>query len=233
MKVHYLQHVPFENLGYIENWLKENNHDISVTRFYEKNYSLPAPSGIDALIIMGGPMGVNDEDKLSWLKEEKAFIKNCIQSGKKVLGICLGAQLIADCLGSKVGKAKHKEIGWFTVKPTEDCKQLPWFYNLFKNNPTVFHWHGDQFQIPGKGALNLLFSQANTNQAFLYGENVLGLQFHLEVTEESINELLKYGASELMQRSFIQTIPEIKNGRKFIHRCNKKMSEILCNWLPD
>ena len=139
MKVHYLQHVFFEGLGYIENWLTKNNHTISSTRFYEHGYRLPEAENIDVLIVMGGPMGVYDEDRFPWLKEEKTFIRNCIQSGKKVLGICLGAQLIADCLGAKVDKAAHKEIGWFPVTPTEECKQLVWFYELFKGNPTVFH----------------------------------------------------------------------------------------------
>src|SRR5262245_15038627 len=119
MQIHYFQHVPFEGLGYIETWLKENGHDISVTRFYESSYQLPPVSAIDALIVMGGPMGVYDEDKYAWLRDEKAFIEDCIRAGKRLLGICLGAQLLSVCLGAAVGAAPNKEIGWFPVKPTE------------------------------------------------------------------------------------------------------------------
>lgn len=231
MKVHYLQHVHFEGLGYMEIWLKENNHSISATRFYEAGYSLPSVAEIDALIVMGGSMGVYDEDQFSWLREEKMFIENCIQAGKKVLGICLGAQLIADCLGAKVAKAEHKEIGWFPVIPTEESKKLTWFYDLFKSQPIVFHWHGDKFQIPGNETLNLLSSEANNNQAFYFNQNVIGLQFHLEVTEETTKLMLENGGNELTNRSFIQSIAEIKSGIRYVQPCNKIMSDILNMWL--
>lgn len=230
MKVHYLQHVHFEGLGYIETWLKENNHSISVTRFYETDYSLPSVTEIDALIVMGGSMGVYDEDQFIWLQEEKTFIKNCIQADKKVLGICLGAQLIADCLGAKVTQAAHKEIGWSSVKPTEECKQLSWFYDLFKRNPTVFHWHGDKFEIPDNRTSNLLISEANDNQAFCYNNNLIGLQFHLEVTEETTTLMLENGVSELENKPFVQPVAEIQNGTKYILHCNEIMSEILNKW---
>lgn len=227
MKVHYLQHVPFEGLGYIENWLTKNNHTISSTRFYESNYHLPEAGDIDFLIVMGGPMGVYDEDRFPWLTDEKALIRNCIQSGKRVMGICLGAQLIAECLGAKVDKAAHKEIGWFPVMPTQESKQLPWFYELFKDNPTVFHWHGDRFEIPN-GGLNLLLSDANANQAFCYNENVIGLQFHLEVTEETVRLISENCADELCESPYIQTKGQIKAGTA-VHaeNCNRIMEGIL------
>jgi GMP synthase-like glutamine amidotransferase len=231
MKVHYLQHVPFEGLGYIESWLVKNNHSISYTRFYGPSYHLPDAKDIDVLIVMGGPMGVYDENRFSWLKEEKVFIRNCIQSGKKVLGICLGAQLIAECLGVKVDKAAHKEIGWFPVMCTQESKQLAWFYGLFKDNPTVFHWHGDRFEIP-KGGLNLLSSDANTNQAFCYNENVIGLQFHLEVTGETVSLISENCADELHESHYIQTAEQIKSGTMvYAENCNRIMEGILLNLL--
>lgn len=231
MKVHSLQHVSFEGLGYIEGWLTKNNHTISSTRFYESGYRLPETGNIDVLIVMGGPMGVYDEDRFPWLKEEKAFIKNYIQSGKKVLGICLGAQLIADCLGAKVGKAAHKEIGWFPVMPTEGSKQFVWFHALFKNNPIVFHWHGDRFDIPDGGS-DLLLSDANTNQAFYYNENVIGLQFHLEVTEETVGLISENCADELCQSPYVQTKEQIKTGTMiYAENCNRIMEGVLQNLL--
>ncbi len=205
MKVHYLQHVPFEGLGYIEMWLKENHHEISATRFYEPDYQLPALEEIDALIIMGGPMSVYDNHPYSWLDKEKSFIKNCIQAGKKVLGICLGAQLIAVCLGAQVHRATYKEIGWYPVSPAKDAKKLAWFFNLFQDNPTVFHWHGDQFTIPEPDSLDLLQSEANSNQAFIYKDHVLGLQFHLETNATDILRIIENCANDLDGSKYVQT----------------------------
>lgn len=230
MKIHYLQHAPFEGLGYMEIWLKQNNHSISSTLFYTANYILPAVSEIDALIVMGGPMGIYDDEQHPWLPEEKTFITNCIQASKKVLGICLGAQLIAGCLGAKVSKANHKEIGWFPVIPTEESIQISWFYKLFKNNPIAFHWHGDMFQIPKK-ALHLLSSEANNNQAFCYKDRVIGLQFHLEVTEETMVLLLEHASCDLKNKPFVQTVVEIESGAKHIKSCNEIMASILSHWL--
>ncbi|GAB3432455.1 type 1 glutamine amidotransferase [Niabella aquatica] len=230
MKVHYLQHVSFEGLGYIETWLKAHDHDITSTRFFEKSYHLPNVEEIEALIVMGGPMGVYDETKFPFLKEEKAFIKNCIREGKKILGICLGAQLLADCLGAKVNKAPYTEIGWFPVTPTAESRQISWFNELFKNTPTVFHWHGDRFEIP-EGSINLLSSEANTNQAFYYSKKIIGLQFHLEVTQDTIMLMLKNGVSELQEGSYQQTTTLIQSGAKNTRKCNEIMNNLLHQWL--
>lgn len=231
MNIHYLQHVSFEGLGYIGIWLKEHDHNITSTRFFEKSHHLPNVEEIDAVIVMGGPMSVYDEDKYPFLKEEKAFIKNCIREGKKILGICLGAQLIADCLGAKVNKAPHTEIGWFPVTPTAESRQIPWFYELFRDAPTVFHWHGDKFDIP-EGSLDLLSSEANTNQAFYYSEKIIGLQFHLEVIQDTVMLMLKNGISELQESPYQQTTTLIQNGVKNSGRaCNEIMSAILHQWL--
>ncbi len=225
LRIHYLQHVSFEGLGYIETWANENNHILTATKFYDA-FVLPELTDFDCLIVMGGPMGVYDENVFSWLAEEKAFIKKSIDAGKKVLGICLGAQLIASCLGTQVVKAENKEIGWFTVFPTDECKKLAWFYELFKDNPTVFHWHGDQFEIPNNSS-NLLVSEANINQAFCYGNNVIGLQFHLEVTEQTKALMLENGASDLTNSRFVQSIADIELGKQHIGHCNKIMKTIL------
>jgi len=230
MRVHYLQHVPFEGPGYIETWLKKAGHSISVTRLYEAGHRLPDIAAIDALIVMGGPMGVYDEHEYPWLLAEKSFIEECIQSGKRVLGICLGAQLTAVCLGAEVHPAPNKEIGWFPVTPTEASKTLPWMYDLFRDEPVVFHWHGDQFRILA-GSIDLLSSAANRNQAFYYNEKVIGLQFHLEVTEKSMQLMLDHGAAELTDAPYIQTAGKICAETYHIEGCNKIMAAILDNWL--
>ena len=230
MRVHYLQHVPFEGLGYIETALHDAGHQISATRFFEAGYRLPDIDKIDALIIMGGPMGVYDEHIYPWLLAEKAFIESCIQSGKKVLGICLGAQLTAVCLGGEVHRAPNIEIGWFPVTPTASSKVLTWFHELFQDEPVVFHWHGDQFSIPD-GSIDLLSSPANINQAFYYNEKVIGLQFHLEVTEKSMQLMLEHGANELTDAEYIQSASTISSETSHIKGCNRVMQIILDNWL--
>ncbi|MEW8197867.1 MAG: type 1 glutamine amidotransferase, partial [Candidatus Thiodiazotropha endolucinida] len=115
MRAHYLQHVPFEDLGSIENWLKRSGYEITRTRLYESE-ELPGIESVDLLVIMGGPMSVNDDQDFPWLVEEKEFIKKVIESGKPVLGICLGAQLIACSLGAEVFSNSVKEIGWIPIR---------------------------------------------------------------------------------------------------------------------
>ena len=230
MRIHYFQHVAFEGLGYIETWIRAKGYQLSATRWFEKDAAVPDMEQLDALIIMGGPMSVYDEYDYPWLREEKMLIQDCIQAGKKVLGICLGAQLIANCLGERVYKAKHRETGWFAVQPTLLCQQHSWLYNLFKDQPTVFHWHGEMFDIPYNGGVNLLNSQANINQAFIYGQHVLGLQFHLEVMQHTLSEMLDNMGHELIQSPFVQSDMNIRAGAVHIEQCNSIMAAILEHW---
>ena len=114
MHIHILQHVNFETPGLISNWIEKKGHSFSITNFRQGD-SLPGFDSFDMLIILGGPMSVHDEDKYTWLKQEKNFIRESINLNKKVLGICLGAQLIADVLGAKVHNMASPEIGWFKI----------------------------------------------------------------------------------------------------------------------
>lgn len=232
MKIHYLQHVSFEGPAYLEEWCKNYGHQSSVTKFYEENYTLPGLDYFDALVILGGPMSVYDENLYPWLKPEKDFISLCIGAGKKILGICLGAQLAALCLGAKVTRAAHKEIGWFPVNPTGISWTVPWVYNLFLKSPNVFHWHGEEFQLP-EGSLNLLYSRANPNQAFLYKEQVLGLQFHLEVTPEGVLSMLDNCSHELTQEKFVQQRCDIIKGIAGCLKLNSMASALLKRFFLD
>lgn len=202
MKIHYLQHVPFENSGNIENWAIKNGFILSCTKLYEEN-SFPETEDFDFLIILGGPMNIYEEDKYLWLKKEKEFIKKAIESNKKVLGICLGAQLIADVLGAKVYKNPHKEIGWYPVKFSKDAQNIYLFNNL-PEELSVIHWHGDTFNIP-KESISIGSSEACKNQGFIYKNKVIGLQFHLETSVESLNNLIENCKDEIIKDKFIQT----------------------------
>ena len=224
LRVHLFQHVLFEGLGCIEKWIETKNHTLTKTRFFEKE-PLPPLDEIDWLIVMGGPMGVYDEDKFPWLRKEKAFIKTAIQSGKKVLGICLGAQLIAETLGAKVYPNNKKEIGWFPVSQTEETNNT----NLFADFPKSFdvlHWHGDTFDLP-EGALHLLKSDACRNQAFLYNQHVLGFQFHLESTPETLDTMIKNCGDELIPDEFVQTAQLIFDKSSLCNKTNEYLESIL------
>ena len=204
MKAHYLQHVPFEGLGYIEKWLVDSGYSITATRIFEKAV-FPDIESIDFLIIMGGPMSVNDEDRIPWLQNEKKFIREYIATEKPVLGICLGAQLIADVLGSKVYPNTQKEIGWF---PVRECAPGKTAFRL-NDSKAVFHWHGETFDLP-EGAIRLAENDACKNQAFQFRDSVFGFQFHLEVTPETVEGMLENCGPEIVKGRYIQTMEEIR-----------------------
>ena len=200
MRAHFLQHVPFEGLGSIEPWLKMAGYDISCTKFFA-SHDLPNPLDVDLLIVMGGPMSVNDENQYPWLIQEKEFVRKAIQADKSVLGICLGAQIIASAMGASVYANDVKEIGWFPVEGhalTADT--------LFTFPPSieVFHWHGETFDLPA-GAVHLARSRACENQAFQLGNSVIGLQFHLETTAASANDIVKHCREELIPSTYVQS----------------------------
>jgi GMP synthase-like glutamine amidotransferase len=204
MTVHILQHVPFEGPGMITDWCRSKSHPVSFTRFYAPGFTLPDPASVDLLVVMGGPMGVYDEKDLPWLSTEKTFLAEAMRLDKRILGVCLGAQLLASVAGASVGRAPQKEIGWFEVFPTEAAAGHPWFYALLKDHPVLFHWHGDRFEVP-PGASNLAFTEANDNQAFLLGDRILGLQFHGEIRAGDLAPMVKAGSGELQAGKYIQS----------------------------
>lgn len=194
LRIHLLQHVPFEGPGSLAAWALEAGHVLSEHALFSGT-PLPSLEAFDWLIVMGGPMSVSDDAGYPWLGEEKRFLLKAIESEKTVLGICLGAQLIASVLGARVYPNAQKEIGWYPVSRTAAGETDPWCASL-AGNPTVFHWHGDTFDLP-EGATHLAYSEACRHQAFRYGPRVLGLQFHLEMEAASLEGMLRHGAAEL------------------------------------
>lgn len=226
MHIHCLQHVLFENPGTIAEWAEHHNHIISYTYFFEKNYSLPAPMEFDALLIMGGYMNVDEEEKFPWLKAEKQFIKKAIDAGKKVIGICLGSQLIAAALGSGVYPAKEKEIGFFPIQfPNEALNNH--LFSHFKNPYTVFHWHGDTYNLPA-GAQLIASTEVCKHQAYEIGGNVLGLQFHFEMNETVIEDMLLHDGHELAEAGkFISSKEEMRKNYHHLQQNKKDLFMLL------
>jgi GMP synthase-like glutamine amidotransferase len=222
MQVHVLQHVSFEGLGSIAPFLDARRARISHTRFFEA-HRLPDSGSIDMVVVMGGPMSTNDEETLPWLIEEKQFLRDAIVRGIPVLGICLGAQLIAAALGAEVSRNPVKEIGWFPVHavpaPAENFH--------FPEECMAFHWHGETFDLP-PGAVRLAESAGCKNQAFQFNRNVLGLQFHLETTIESAAALLDNCRNDLTAGPYVQSEAELRAVPSSSYReINAAMNEVL------
>jgi GMP synthase-like glutamine amidotransferase len=202
MHLHFIQHVHFESPGYLLEWAAAHQHSTSFTKIYEA-VNFPSPDSMDLLVIMGGPMGVYEEDRYAWLAAEKAFIRSVIDAGKKVLGICLGAQLIAEVCGAKVYPNKEKEIGWWPIQQVINEQTAPLTASL-PDQFITFHWHGDTFDLP-PGALHLFATSACPNQGFLLNKQVAGLQFHLEATPALVQQMVVHGHQELVPTPFIQS----------------------------
>ncbi|MEM7401872.1 MAG: type 1 glutamine amidotransferase [Pseudomonadota bacterium] len=223
MNVHYLKHVPFEGLGSMENILTEYGCGLTRTCMYE-DQSLPSIHDIDALIVMGGPMSVGDEDDYPWLTLEKEFIESIIKREIPVLGICLGAQLIADVLGAPVTKNQFEEIGWFPVNKTQAIPDQR--VTSFPDQFYAYHWHGDTFGIPS-GAKNFLASEGCANQAFIYGETTLGLQFHLEMLPSNVQGIYQECGNPEKQGEYVQYLEDMLSPMEYFQQANKITQELI------
>lgn len=224
MKMHYLQHVPFEGLGSIEDWVRRGRHTLGATRLY-LGEPLPPVQNVDLLVVMGGPMNIYEEAKYPWLADEKRFIERVISTDRRVLGVCLGAQLVADVLGAKIYANADKEIGWFPIEMKETASAS----DLFAGFPTqldVFHWHGETFDIPA-GATHVARSAGCANQAFVYEKRVVGLQFHLETTPASAQQIIAHCADEIVEGRYIQTPQEMLVDVSRFDAINRVMHDLL------
>ncbi len=205
MRVHVLQHVPFEGLAGIQRWLEAQGARVTATRFYE-NPALPALDQVDFVVALGGPMSVNDEAELPWLVDEKQFVRDAVAADKAVLGVCLGAQLISSALGGVVAPGPFKEVGWFPIRAVQSQGTFE-----FPEELEVFHWHGETFSLPD-GAQLLAESPGCKHQAFQLGRRVVGLQFHLEMTEASIERIVDNCRNDLTPGRYVARESELLGG---------------------
>jgi len=227
MKIAVLQHVPFETPGAIADWAAARQHSLTLYTLFN-GMSLPQLDAFDMLVVLGGPMSVHDEHEHAWLAGEKTLIANAMREKKYVVGICLGAQLIAAALGAAVTRNPVKEIGWFPVVVEDKAAGHPVLrgLNLAMN---VFHWHGETFALP-EGAINLMSSKVCQHQAFLYKDHILGLQFHLEMQEENIGNIIQYCSAEIVQPTdTIQSAETMLSQPHAIAACTGALFSLLDN----
>ena len=223
MRAHCFYHVPFEGLGSIQTWLETRACEISSTRFYAGD-RLPERDAVDLLIVMGGPMSVNDTEEFPWLVQEKEFVRAMIAAGKPVLGVCLGAQLIAQAMGAPVYRNPVKEIGWFPIQAMPACDPTVF---QFPREMDVFHWHGETFDLPD-GARHLARSKGCMNQAFQWGRSVIGLQFHLEMTPASVETIIEHCRNEIIPAKYIQAeAAMLAVAPDILRAVNEQMNRVL------
>lgn len=226
MRVHCIKHAHYEGLGSIEPWIAAHSSQVSVTETYHEP-RFPRVDEFDCLIVMGGPMSANDDHLCPWLSPEKKLIAEAIESDKIVLGICMGAQLIASSLGAKVYPDTEPEIGWFQIELTDGGSSANALSGL-PRSLEAFHWHGDTFDLP-TAAIHLAHSQACKHQAFSVGKRVLGLQFHLEVTQENVRALTRNSRDHHAPGLYIQSEEEMLGSVERFAGINDAMATVLGN----
>lgn len=224
MTIHYLQHAEGEGPGEIANWAAEKEYPLTGTHWYRGDVR-PDPAEIDFLIVMGGGMNVDQHRDYPWLVTEKSLIAEVLAQGKPVLGICLGAQLIADAMGGKVYQNAQYEIGWFPVRMAAPAADHPAFAH-FPKELIVLHWHGDTFDLP-PGAKLLGSSQACRHQVFVCGEKIVGLQFHPEVRPEDVRFFVQGETGPLPEGKYVQSFEEILAGDSHIPAVHKALRGVL------
>lgn len=203
MRVHSLEHTASEGAGKIADWAHAQGHAFTATRL-DLGEPLPEIEAVDLLVVMGGGMSIHQHRDFPWLAAEKRFIAKAIARDRAMLGVCLGAQLIADVLGAKVVQNPVKEIGWFPVRFID--RSPP--FDGFPEECRVFHWHGDTFELPAR-ARRVAESDGCANQGFVYGKRIVGLQFHIEVTRDVAASWAPGGAGELAPSRFVQSRDEL------------------------
>ncbi|HUX84773.1 MAG TPA: gamma-glutamyl-gamma-aminobutyrate hydrolase family protein [Chitinophagaceae bacterium] len=230
LKITCIEHAPFEGPGCMLNWAAP--HRLSRIRIWEGE----DPGDLrdtDLLLLMGGPMGAYEDSGYPWLAREKQWIREMVERGQKVLGICLGAQLIAAALGGKVYPGAQKEIGWFPVFPAPGPAGPSALSEFFSTRPTVFHWHGDTFDLP-PGAVHHVQSGACFQQLFSVGKTVIGIQFHPEITVADIGEMVRHGAVELEKEKdgpWVQGPESLVAGAIHAPAANQFLTRLLDWWM--
>jgi len=228
IRVHALEHAASEGAGSIADWARERGHTLTTTRL-DLGQPLPEVTEFDLLVIMGGAMNIYQYRDYPWLVDERKLIAAAVEVNKGVLGVCLGAQLLADVLGARVVQNPLKEIGWFPVRflDPSGC------FRGFPGECVVFHWHGDTFELPD-GARCIAESDGCANQAFIKGDRHIGLQFHVEISREAVGLFVEGGQEELVPAQYVQTsdailsgVPDLQGVRAALYTLLDRLAEAI------
>lgn len=220
-----IQHVESEDPGVFAGCLDRRGARIRIVRIYRSESVPTDPREFSGVLIMGGPMNVEKTGRCSFFNDEMQLIRNCRIRGVPVLGICLGSQLVAASFGASVYAGQVKEIGWYEITLTPEGRKDILFEG-FPKTFTVFHWHGQTFDLP-EGAARLAGSDSYPNQAFRIGENLWGLQFHLETTAAHVRGWLKENASELAGLPYISSEIILEEIPKYEENCRKMAARLF------
>jgi GMP synthase-like glutamine amidotransferase len=225
-----IRHIECEGPGHLGTVLEQSQIDYQLVAIDRHD---PLPDSVNdssGLVIMGGPMSVNDDDE--WIRQETRLIQQAIDNDLPVLGHCLGGQFIAKALNANIKRNPVKEIGWLPVHASADGEGLPAWLESFQSPQTVFHWHGETFELPA-GASKLLSSEHCQNQAFQYKDNVLAFQCHVEMTQEMVDQWSELYEDELSQPSSTIHRREqmLADSTLHIPRLNQLASEIYRYWI--
>ncbi len=228
MRIHCLQHAPYDGPAFLPAWAAKVGHVLTPV-LVPAGEPLPAAGDFDALIVMGGPMSLSQKAAHPWIGTERRLVEQTMAADKPILGICLGAQLMAQILGAAVAPGPHPEIGWFPVQITQEARNS-WLDGALPERFRSFFWHEETFGIP-EGAIHIARSPAYENQGFVFGRH-LALQFHLEVTPEWAARLVARDAEQLIEHPYIQSADDIlAEADERARQSNALMAELLERWI--
>ena len=205
MRLLFLQHDPLDGPGALLEWANIRDYSLEIC-LVSSGEPFPSLDSFDLLVTLGGPMGAYEEEANPWIAEEKQYLREVVAAGKKIVGLCLGCQLLAAALGGEAFRHTCKEFGWQPIEITKEGKE--WLSVEVESFFRAFQWHGDTYSLP-PGAIQLARSEAAEQQAFLIGKQVLGLQFHLEWTEQMMRDALADPGVAPPASPFVQTPEEI------------------------
>ena len=225
---HCLQHLPNEGPGHVAEWLAAHGHTVTYTRLFEAQPVFPSLADFDGLLVLGGAMSVHDEAAFPWLRDEKAFLQDVLRAGKVTLAICLGAQLVAQALGAEVRPNPEPEIGFWTVRFSSKALEHP-LLRGWPDKAAVLHWHADTFSVP-PGAVRVGMSAGCATQGFVWGDGIIGLQFHPEMTAAMVEKLMAFEGHETAEeQEFVQTAAQIRARLKSVWKGRKLLETLLEN----
>ena len=226
-----IQHIGYEDLGSFETVFENRGFEVKYFCSRNVDYKGLFANDPELIVVLGGPMSVNDSDKYQWINRERQFVEDRLECEKPLLGICFGAQMIASALGAEVRKGKQgKEIGWSKITVNAEGKKTP-FRHFDGEFTHMMHWHGDTFDLPD-GAILLASSDMYNKQAYTYGDHVLAMQCHPEVTERKLK--LWYSGSEDDVKEVGKTVKELMDhATRYNATLTNQAHKFLNEWLDE